>query len=308
MTFDPDKQPATASAANVPLTIDNYIARVHETLQVTFHLEKELHDLLFAELSDYDFNAFEAGDDYVRAYGPGGNWTRANRRRIRQWLEEHGASGGDISERWIRSQNWNEKWAREIEPVVAGPFYVKSSWHEVPESQPASTVIEVDPKMTFGTGHHASTRLVLQLLPDWVEVGDRILDAGAGTGILGVAAVKLGADEVVAFDNHPAAREHAVEVFQRNGVADRIDYRTGEIDAVPESGFSGILANINRNVVIDLLPHFASKIAADGFVILSGLMKDSRSHIQKVAAASGLQIVDEAEEGEWVGLVAVASR
>lgn len=277
---------------------------MRQTLEVTFELPDDLRDLLLAELSEYDFNAFEQGEDYLRAYGPGDEWTSDARANIRAWLERRGVSAERMSERWIRPRNWNEKWAREVEPLLVEPFYITPSWQPVPERFRGWTVIEVDPKMTFGTGHHESTRLVLRLLPRWLEEGDRVLDAGAGTGILSVAAVKLGADEVIAFDNHPAAREHALEVFERNGVRDCVEYRTGEIDLISEADFSGILANINRNVLIELMPDFASKIHSEGYIILSGLMESSRSRIEEAAAAHGLQILDEATENEWFAVVA----
>jgi ribosomal protein L11 methyltransferase len=274
-----------------------------ETLQVTFELANKYHDRLLAELSDYDFNAFEQEDGLVKAYGPGREWTADVRERIRRWLSEEEIEGSLGSERWISPKNWNERWAQNIEPVRVEPFYITPTWCDVPEEYREWTVLEIDPKMTFGTGHHESTRLALRLISRWVEPGDVVLDAGAGTGILSVAATALGASRVIAFDNHPAARLHAGEVFRRHDAEESIEYRTGEIDVVGESGFSGILANITRNVLIELLPKFVEKLHPEGWIVLSGVMKERRDRMNRAIEAHELTVVDEVSEGEWYAVV-----
>lgn len=275
---------------------------MEKTLQITFRLADEQHDLLLARLSTFDFNAFEQGEGLVKAYGPGQDWSPGARNRIRRWLADVDEAAALESERWISPQNWNEEWARRIEPISVGPFFITPSWHEVPVDHEAGNVIEVDPKMTFGTGHHESTRLALQLLARQVEPGDVLLDAGAGTGILSAAAVRSGASRVVAFDNHPAARDHALEVLRRNEVEDSVTYFTGEIDVIEESGFDGVLANINRNVLVELLPAFKSKLHPDGWIILSGLMNNSRERMDQALKSNDLKVIDELEEGDWYGV------
>ncbi len=277
---------------------------MENTLQITFRLADDLHDLLLARLSEFDFNAFEQEAGVVKAYGPGQDWSPDARNKIRRWLADLDEAAALESERWISPQNWNEQWARQIEPISVGPFLITPSWYDVPETFEESRVIEIDPKMTFGTGHHESTRLALRLLTRHVQSGDVVLDAGAGTGILSVAAVRSGASRVAAFDNHPAARDHALEVIERNDVEGAITYHTGEIDVVEESGFDGILANINRNVLIELLPAFKSKLRPGGWIILSGLMGESRSSMEAALDANGLESIDELAEGEWYAVVA----
>lgn len=280
---------------------------MQKTLEVTVYLENDLHDLLLAELSAYDFNAFETGEGFVKAYGPGSDWDGPGRAAVEEWLERRSTSKSDLTERWITQQNWNRQWEKKLTPVAAGPFLIKPTWTEISEEDLGTIVIEVDPKMTFGTGHHESTRLVLRLLPDWVEEGDRVLDAGAGTAVLSVAAVRLGASRVLAFDNHPAARANAEEILRWNRVDDRVEYRTGEIDAVPETGFSGILANINRNTLAALLPEFRQRLAPGGYIILSGLMQDSRSYMRRALDRTALRVVGEAAEGDWYAWVVTST-
>lgn len=275
---------------------------MERTLEVTIKVKNKLHDLLLAELADFDFNAFEEGDGFIKAYGTGKDWRSIGREAIREWLKVHEETV-DISESWTGSRNWNEKWAKQVEPIVVGPFFVKPTSYEVPETHQERLVIEVEPKMTFGTGQHASTQLLLRLLPQWVQTGDRILDAGAGTGILSVAAIRLGAKEAIAYDNHPGAEENARETLVVNQVDDRVDYRIGELDVVPESGFSGVVANINRNVLVKLLPQLAAKLNPGGYIMISGLMQDSRPQMERTAEENGLKVVDAAEEAEWYALV-----
>jgi ribosomal protein L11 methyltransferase len=161
-------------------------------------------------------------------------------------------------------------------------------------------VLEIDPKMSFGTGYHESTRLMLRFLPDLIRGNERVLDAGTGTGILAIAAVYLGAGSVIAFDISTWADENARENSALNAVADRIEVRQGAIDdVVPERGFDLILANIERDPLIELLPAFADKLADGGRVALAGLTQDDESPMRAALAEHGFAIERETRENEW---------
>lgn len=134
-----------------------------------------------------------------------------------------------------------------------------------------------------------------------LSAGDRVLDAGTGTGVLAIAAVRLGAARVVAFDADARVLGNARENLARNEAADRVVLRAGPLaEAVPdEDGFDLILANINRSALLDLLPAFRRKLAPGGQVVLSGLLKGDRAPIRRRAAAEGLAFREEKTEGDW---------
>jgi ribosomal protein L11 methyltransferase len=146
---------------------------------------------------------------------------------------------------------------------------------------------------------HESTRLVLRFLPALVRGGERVLDAGTGTGVLAIAALKLGADSAVGFDIDPWAQVNAVENALLNGVGDRFEVREGSLDTVPEDGFDLVLANINRNALLGMLPGLAAKLADGGRLVLAGLLQTDRETMREAIRDAGLALYDEAAEGEW---------
>jgi ribosomal protein L11 methyltransferase len=268
------------------------------TLILTIHAPDELHELLIAELADIDFTAFEEDDGVVRAYGPAERWSDVRRQQVEQWLLGVG-SPFSMEEQIAPDTNWNERWEASIEPLAVGPFLVTPSWKRPSEPPAGQVVLEIDPKMAFGTGYHASTRLALRFLPGLVRGGERVLDAGCGTGILAIAALKLGADRAVGFDIDPWSRVNAEENAERNGLADRLVVREGSTEVVPERDFDLVLANINRNALIEMLPWLTAARRDRGPIVLAGLLSEDRARLATEARAQGLSILDEAIEDEW---------
>ena len=272
------------------------------TLELTLHVPEALHDRLISGLEDFGFEAFLQETDRLKAYLPAPQWSADRRARLAEWLRARGVETRR-EERIIEPEDWNRQWERSIRPLPVGPFLVRPTWTETPPEDAEKIPLLIDPKMSFGTGYHESTRLILRLLPDLIRGGERVLDAGAGTGILAIAAVKLGAAEALAFDVDAWTVENAAENFHLNAVADRITFRLGSIEVIPETGFDLILANINRNVLLDLFPAFAGKVRAGGHVVLAGLLRTDRARMLEAAAPLGLTLHREAEEGAWWSVV-----
>lgn len=268
------------------------------TVEVLIHAQDDLHEFLIAELADMDFDAFERGDDQLWAYIPSARWDDFKREQVERWLHRRGVTD-PIVERTEPERNWNEEWERTVQPIRVGPFLVRPSWTSTPPEHDDALVLEIDPKMSFGTGYHASTRLALRLLPDIISEGDKVLDAGAGTGILAIAAIRLGAASSIAFDISDWAQQNALENTYINQVTDRIDLREGSLEVVPETGFDAILANISRSVLLDMLPGFTEKLVPGGHLILSGLLRTDRDRMVEAATAQGLALAREATEGKW---------
>ena len=272
------------------------------TVELTIYVGDDWQELLIAELADLDFETFQQEDDCLRAYLPAPQWTDAKRDEIEQWLRNRGLFV-PVDEEVIEPQNWNELWEETIRPVAVGPFLVKPTWADVPPEHADKILVEIDPKMSFGTGYHESTRLALGVLPDLVAGGERVLDAGTGTGILAIAACKLGVASAVAFDIDPWSQQNAVENFLINGVHEQVAFHAGSLDAVPDAGFDLILANINRNVLLGLLPEFAERLDGDGRIVLAGLLQNDRDRILDAAREHGLQMHCDASDGTWWSVV-----
>lgn len=278
-----------------------------DTIELKVYVQEEWQEFLIAELGDLDFVVFRQDVAAVNAYIPARHWNDVKREHVENWLRSHGLIV-PVEESVIRSENWSERWEETIQPIVLGPFLVKPTWAHVPQEHQEKILLEIDPKMSFGTGYHASTRLALRFLPDLVNEGDHVLDAGTGTGILAIAAVKLGAEWAVAFDNDPWSQQNAIENFYLNEVDAKIAFRKGSVDQVPEEPFDLILANINRTALLAMLPVFAQKTKAGGHVVLAGLLQRDRNRMLDAAAGHGLAAVKEETEAEWWAVVLAKNR
>ena len=267
-----------------------------DTLEVLVPAEPELHDLLVSGLSDIGFEAFLESDSDLRAYIPVEQDSPALRDRTVD-ITRRAQVSEDPTFRIIRSRNWNEEWERTIGPVEVGRFVILPPW--APEPAEGVIPLWIEPKMSFGTGHHESTRLALALLEETVGPGASVLDAGTGTGVLAIAAGRLGASRIVAFDVDPWSATNCVENVGRNEMSTVIRFVLGELDSVSDTDFDIIVANINRNALMSLLPDLAERVVLGGAIILSGLLVIDRESILRRAADVGLTVGREVSEGDW---------
>ena len=162
-------------------------------------------------------------------------------------------------------------------------------------------VVVIDPKMSFGTGHHESTRLIARLLMDLEIEGRRVLDIGTGTGVLAIIAAFRDADTIVAFDNNEWAVQNTRENIALNNVSERIEVLQGELAEVEQSGFDIVLANLHRNLIIELLPQITERLVPGaGTLLTSGVLIVDYDGLVEAAAAQGLAPVAEERENDWI--------
>lgn len=259
------------------------------------------HEPFIAELNEMGFDGFQQLDDALITYILKEKWDTVDRERIEQLLAAFPGHSFIESEEIVEDQNWNEQWEQTIQAQKIGHFFVKPTWSQTPTPQ-NKILLQIDPKMSFGTGYHETTRLILNLLPEVLQEGDSVIDAGTGTGILSIAAIKLGAKEVFAFDIDEWSIENTRENILLNSVSEQITVKQGSANVIPDELKADLLlANIEKNVILELLPVFlrATKEGAD--IILSGLLEtDQKEIIDKLIPAA--KVVDVRQENEWIAI------
>jgi ribosomal protein L11 methyltransferase len=224
------------------------------------------------------------------------------RGQLASWLPEE--TPLEIEWRWQEDEDWAAEWKRGLGPrQVTERIVVKPTWTEW-EAAPGQIVLDVDPQMAFGTGEHATTRGCLRLLDGALREGDRVLDVGSGSGILAIAAVRLGAHEAVAVEYDPDANINARENFEGNGVDGRVHLVEALADdaLLRELGpFDLVLANILSGVIRPLLPALRRALGgrAEGRLIVSGILGAESPDVVRDAETAGFRIERVDEEDEW---------
>jgi ribosomal protein L11 methyltransferase len=204
----------------------------------------------------------------------------------------------------VPEQDWLALWRAGLAPRRVGArLVVAPTWSNVQLARD-EIEIRIDPQMAFGTGEHASTRGVLRLMQRVVRPGSRLLDVGAGSAILAIAAARLGAAQVVAAESDPEAMPNAEENVVRNGVADRVTLLCRRVDdgflaGYGKGAFDGILANVLSGVLRPLLPAFREALSGDGWAILAGILVEEADEMRAAARASGFGIEAEDIEDQW---------
>jgi ribosomal protein L11 methyltransferase len=208
-----------------------------------------------------------------------------------------------IDESNVEEENWNEEWEKKINVIkVTDKIIIKPTFRKY-EPKKDQLVITIDPKMSFGTGEHETTRLVLQLLDKYIDSVKTVLDVGSGTGVLGIAASLLGAEHVVGIDNDEWCIENGNENLELNGVQSKVEIRLAEIKDVNDNPFDLIVANINKHILLDIAESIYTLTKQSGKIILSGLLYSDRDDIVKLYTSFGLLLLEEKQLGEWIALV-----
>ena len=197
-------------------------------------------------------------------------------------------------------KNWNEEWEKHFEPItVDDKCTVRATFH--PEAHTPYEIV-IDPKMSFGTGHHETTYMMLQFLLKEELKGKKVLDMGCGTSVLAIMAAKRGATEVLAIDVDEWCVENSIENVERNG-CDHIKVQLGDASSLAnEKDFDLIIANINRNILLNDIPQYVPALKAGGTLLLSGFYKEDIPLIREKAEAYALQYIENLERNNWVAV------
>ena len=259
---------------------------------------EDLKEILMAELGEGPYDSFLETDGGLDAYVEKDQF---DEQFLQQVLAQYQLSEDDYKIQLVEEKNWNVEWEKHFEPIVVDDqCLVKATFHRISQSYPYEIVI--DPKMAFGTGHHATTYLMLQWQLILEQQGKKVMDAGCGTGVLAIMAKKRGASSVLAFDNNEWAVDNSEENFALNHSTD-IELFLGTIEDVePTRQFDLILANINRNVLLDEMDFYAQRLTSQGTLLLSGFLEPDQSLIEERAQKAGLKPVGAKQHRGWVAL------
>ncbi len=250
---------------------------------------------IIALLADEPFEGFEEKDSGLHAYISDVNFNEAVLKRV---LQNYGL---DYSIAKIPKTNWNKSWEEHFDPVrIEGFCTVRADFHDIPVDTPYEIIIT--PKMSFGTGHHATTKLMMLQMKELDFRGKTVYDFGTGTGILAILAAKLGAVSIAGVDHEEWAVENARENCTRNA-ADHVRVELGSIVRLPQAPCDIMLANINRHVLLEYMGQIRRRLMDSGMVLMSGILLEDRIIIESAATGEGLQLVGARSSGDWLSLL-----
>jgi len=289
------------------------LPRKRTYLEISITANEQQRDLLIPAMLELGCQGFweptpsgQEIDTHLLCYIDKSLWNEAKSDALKEELKKilrTDSANASVKFLEIVEENWNEQWERTIQPIEVGKkFVVKPSWSSY-DNRDGRIVIQIDPKMSFGTGYHETTRLTLQLVEKYLRLGDSVLDVGTGTGILSIAALKLGASSAIAIDNDEWAMTNAQENAQINELSEKIQIMETPLKDIL-STFDVITANLSLNTIVELMKEFREKLKEDGLLLLSGLLTSDEKEILVRLEGAGFAIIETLAENEWIALAA----
>jgi len=269
-----------------------------EYIQVSFNLgqiEEYQQDILIAELGEMGFDSFVDSATGFDAFIIANQFDEQQLKTI--VAEQDFVCGYEVQK--VAPQNWNEEWEKNFSPLIINEdCYVRATFHEAQPQYQYEIII--DPKMAFGTGHHQTTTMMMQYILETDFKGTTVLDMGAGTAILGILAAKREAKEIVAIDYDEVCYQSAIENAKLNHINNLVSLH-GSKEAIPQRTFDIILANINRNILLDQIESYAEVLKKGGLIFFSGFYETLdldiiKSHCEQF----GLNYLSHKKIDNWV--------
>ncbi len=266
--------------------------------ELQLHVSPGFTDIFVAELSEIGFDSFVEEENYLLAYIPEEGF---HPEPIQEILQRYEAITGtlDYSIKFIEKENWNAEWEKNYPPIdVEGRVLVRASFHEMDASSYEYEIV-INPKMSFGTGHHETTWMMLAHQLEIGQEDKHVLDVGSGTGILAIMAGLRGASYVSAFDIEDWATENAIENVGLNHLNDIVKVRQGTIEDEPAALYDVVLANINRNILLREIPMYKEFMKPGGLLVVSGFYEQDLPEIETVAQSAGLELIVTKTRNGW---------
>jgi ribosomal protein L11 methyltransferase len=260
---------------------------------------KELgSDLLIAQLAELGFESFVDSDEGFSAFINEDNYVEEQIKEL--FLEYISILKIETTSKIIPQQNWNMEWESNFQPIeVKGKCYIRAPFHEAKKGFIYDIIIE--PKMSFGTGHHHTTQLMIQKMMELDLKNKSLLDMGCGTGVLAVLASKMGATPIMAIDIDDWSYENSIENSEKNNIINIVVHK-GNVKKIVGQLFYTILANINKNVLLADLSFYYNSLENGGNLLLSGFFDTDVNEILNKTEVLGLALMDKLVNEQWTML------
>lgn len=253
-------------------------------------------DILIAYLSEIGFDSFSQEDSLLKAYIPQSLFEESKVNDIISEIPEF--KNIQFVKKEMEDINWNAEWEKNFNPVyISDKCIIRAPFHNKPSNILYDIIIE--PKMSFGTGHHETTYQMLEYILEIDFTGKIVLDMGCGSGILSMLAALKNAYHVIAIDNDEWAYTNSLENIEKNSIKN-IDVILGDVSSIPKKSFDIILANINRNILLQDMKHYVNVLNEKGLLILSGFYKSDMDIINNEAIKYDLTFTSFTEKNNWV--------
>lgn len=268
-------------------------------IEVRLFNNVQYNDVIIAWLGENDYDMFDEREDGVNAYIAANLFNEENLKNAISLIPDASKNIRYFTS-LIKDQNWNKKWESNFEPVfIDQRVYIRAPFHE--PSGKFEYEIVIEPKMSFGTGHHATTSLMMQLMLQSNVKNKSVLDMGCGTGVLAILSKKLGAKKITAIDIDEWAYTNSLENCAVND-APEILVRQGNAGLIENQKFDIILANINRNILLEDLPQYAKSLNPMGEVFLSGILFEDFEIIFQRCLEFKLELIKKLSQNNWLAL------
>ena len=260
-------------------------------------LTPEFSEILIALLDAYEFEGIHERENVIDTYIAVSNFNPDWMDTIQSAMLKTGCRIM-WEEELVPDRNWNALWESNFEPVIIeGQCVIRAPFH--PEFKNTRYSITIEPKIAFGTGHHQTTRLMMEQMLKMDMQNKKILDMGCGTGVLGILASLMGASEVMAVDLDNWAYQSTLENAEKNQIKN-LTALEGDIKVVPSAGFDIILANINRNTLLEQMQDYARLLHKGGRLLLSGILEEDFKAIEQEAVKSGFKFQESIMLDGWI--------